>query len=177
METIALGDVTLTRVVEIGRSFYPTREMLPQSTPDAIARHRDWLGPFWDDTAGDVGSRIQSWIVRTPRRTVLVDTCVGNDKHREESPLWHRRRGTYLDDLAAAGVRAEDVDLVVCTHLHVDHVGWNTHLVDGRWVPTFPRAQYLIVGEEWEFWKHELETGREPHPCIADSVAPVVDTG
>jgi glyoxylase-like metal-dependent hydrolase (beta-lactamase superfamily II) len=177
METYRFGEVTVTRVVEIGRSFYPTSNMLPESSPDVIARHAGWLRPFLDDTTGDIGSRIQTWVVKTPRRTVLIDTGVGNDKHREESPLWHLRQGSYLDDLAAAGVRPEDVDAVVCTHLHVDHVGWNTRLVDGRWTPAFPRARYVIVGEEWEFWKHERDAGSEPSGCIDDSVVPIVDAG
>ncbi len=108
---------------------------------------------------------------------MLVDTCVGNDKRREGSPAWHMRRGTYLEDLAAAGVEPEDVHLVVCTHLHVDHVGWNTRLVDGHWVATFPRARYLIVGEEWELWRHERDRDTEPSGCIDDSVVPIVGPG
>lgn len=107
--------------------------------------------------------------MRTPRHTVFVDTGVGNDKHREGSALWHMRRGTYLDDLRAVGVIPEQVDVVVCTHLHVDHVGWNTRLVDGRWVLTFPNARYVVAGEEWGYWRHEKD------PCIADSVVPVVE--
>jgi glyoxylase-like metal-dependent hydrolase (beta-lactamase superfamily II) len=142
-----------------------------------VARHRDWLAPFWDHAAGDIGSRIQTWVVRTPRHTVLIDTGVGNDKQREEAPLWHRRRGSYLDDLARAGVTPDAVDYVACTHLHVDHVGWNTRLADGAWVPTFPRATYLIVGEEWEFWKRERAAGREPSGCVDDSVLPIVAAG
>jgi glyoxylase-like metal-dependent hydrolase (beta-lactamase superfamily II) len=178
METIRLGDVTISRVVEIGRSSFPTSSMLPESTPEAIARHLGWLRPhFFDEAAGDIGSRIQTWVVRTPRHTVLVDTGVGNDKPREGFPAWHLRRGSYLADLAAAGVEPEDVDLVVCTHLHADHVGWNTRLVDRCWVPTFPRARYLIVGEEWEFWRHERDRGAEPSGCVEDSVAPVVAAG
>jgi glyoxylase-like metal-dependent hydrolase (beta-lactamase superfamily II) len=173
-----LGDVTITRVVEIGRSFYPTKDMLPESTPEQIERHWSWLRPdFYDETVGDLGSRIQSWVVRTPRRTILVDTGVGNDKERHESPLWHRRQSAWLEDLRRAGVAPDEVDLVVCTHLHVDHVGWNTRLVDGRWVPTFPRATYLFHGEEWEFWKWESASGREPSGCVADSVVPVVEAG
>jgi glyoxylase-like metal-dependent hydrolase (beta-lactamase superfamily II) len=132
---------------------------------------------FWDDVTGDLGSRIQTWIVRTPQHTVLVDTGVGNDKERHETTLWNQLRGGYLDDLRAAGVTPEQVDLVLCTHLHVDHVGWNTRRVTGRWVPTFPKAQYLFPGGEWEFWKHEHEAGREKSGCIADSVVPVVDAG
>jgi glyoxylase-like metal-dependent hydrolase (beta-lactamase superfamily II) len=172
MATIRLGEVAVTPVVEIGRSAYPTTSMLPDSTAAEVAAHHDWLKPhFWDDAVGDLGSRIQTYLVRTPEHTILIDTCVGNDKRREESPLWHRRAGTYLGDLAAAGVTPEQVDVVVCTHLHVDHVGWNTRLVDGRWVPTFPNARYVFAGEEWDYWRHEKDE------CIADSVLPVVDHG
>jgi glyoxylase-like metal-dependent hydrolase (beta-lactamase superfamily II) len=163
--------------VEIARSSFPTAMMLPDSTPGAIARHATWLAPFFEPEVGDLGSRIQSYVVRTPRHTVLIDTCVGNDKRREGSPAWHMRTGTYLEDLAAAGVKPDEVDLVVATHLHVDHVGWNTRLVDGRWVPTFPRARYVIVGQEWEYWKHEREHGAEHYGVIDDSVLPIVDAG
>jgi glyoxylase-like metal-dependent hydrolase (beta-lactamase superfamily II) len=169
---IQLGEVSIASVVEINRSFYPTPSMLPDSTADAVARHYGWLKPdFFDETVGDLGSRIQTWIVRTPQHTVLIDTGVGNDKTRHDSPLWHRRTGEWLDDLRAAGVAPEQVQLVICTHLHVDHVGWNTRLVDGRWVPTFPNATYLFAGEEWEYWRHEKDE------CIADSVVPVAEAG
>ncbi len=172
MTSIRVGDVTVTSVVEIGRSSFPTASMLPDSTPERIAAHHSWLKPhFFDDAAGDLGSRIQSFVVRTPRHTVLIDTCVGNDKHREGSALWHMRTGGYLADLEAAGVTPGGVDFVICTHLHVDHVGWNTRLVEGRWVPTFPRAKYVWAGEEWEYWRHEKDA------CIADSVVPVVEAG
>ncbi len=178
MNAIQLGPVTISRVVEIGRSSYPTAMMLPDSTPAAIASHLSWLKPdFFDDVTGDIGSRIQTYIVRTPQHTILVDTGVGNDKHRHENAAWHLRQGTYLADLAAAGVTPDGVDYVLCTHMHVDHVGWNTRLVDGRWVPTFPRATYIFVGEEWEFWQHESKTGKETWGCIDDSVFPIVSAG
>ena len=132
---------TITPVVEIGRSSFPTASMLPDSRADAVAAHHSWLKPhFFDEAVGDLASRIQTYLVKTPEHTILIDTCVGNDKRREGSALWHMRAGGYLDDLAAAGVTPEQVDFVVCTHLHVDHVGWNTRFVDGRWVPTFPTA-------------------------------------
>ncbi len=171
MTAIQLGEVTVSRVIEIDRSSFPTTMMLPDSTAEAIARHRDWLAPFWDDRVGDLGSRIGTYIVRTPSTTVLIDTGVGNDKRRDGRPAWHLRRGSFLEDLAAAGVTPEQVDVVLCTHLHVDHVGWNTRLVDGRWTPTFPLARYVFAGEEWEFWRHEKDD------CIADSVVPVVEAG
>ncbi len=160
MTKLTLGEVSLTRVIEIGRSSFPTTSMLPASTAEGVARHHDWLKPdFWDESTDDLGSRIGSWIVRTPEHVVLIDTGVGNDKHRASNPIWHLRRGTFLDDLAAAGVTPEQVDVVVITHMHVDHVGWNTRLVDGAWLPTFPNARYVFPGEEWAFWKHENERG------------------
>lgn len=178
MHTLTLGEVAISRITEIGRSAFPTTQMLPESDAGRIVQHHRWIKPhFFDDVTGDLGSRIQTWIVRTPQHTVLVDTGVGNDKIRHETDLWNKRQGGYLDDLRAAGVTPEQVDLVLCTHLHVDHVGWNTRLVDGRWVPTFPKAKYVFPGEEWEFWKHENEAGREKSGCVADSVVPVVEAG
>lgn len=169
---IRLGDVTITSIVEIDRSSFPTPTMLPDSTPEAVARHYPWLKPdFFDEAVGDLGSRIQTYVVRTPAHTVLIDTCVGNDKLRDGHPVWHQRQGPYLSDLAAAGVTPEQVSMVLCTHMHVDHVGWNTRLVDGRWVPTFPNATYLFAGEEWEYWRWEKDE------CIKDSVVPVVEAG
>ena len=177
MSTIKLGEVEITRVVEIPRSTYPTASMLPTSDAGVIARHRaGWLGAFYDASTGDLGSRIQSYVVRTPDELVLVDTCVGNGKKRENQ-LWNMREGTWLEDLRAAGVAPEDVDYVLCTHLHVDHVGWNTSRVNGAWMPTFPRAQYVFVGSEWEFWRKESEGGRDHDGCIDDSVTPIVHAG
>jgi glyoxylase-like metal-dependent hydrolase (beta-lactamase superfamily II) len=177
MHALTLGEVTISRIVEIPRSSFPTAKILPESTAHAVSRHRDWLTPFWDPATDDIGSRIQTWIVRTPEHLVLVDTGVGNDKHRADNPLWHMRQGHYLDDLSAAGVRPEDVDLVLCTHLHVDHVGWNTVMQGGRWTSTFPRARYVFAGEEWSFWKEVDQAGMEPSGCVADSVVPVVEAG
>ena len=175
---ITLGEVTISRVIELGRSSFPTSAMLPESTPEAIARHHHWLRPhFFDEAVGDLASRIQTFVVRTPRRTVIIDTGLGNDKPRDGAPTWHMRQGSYLADLAAVGVKPDDVDLVLCTHLHVDHVGWNTRLVDGRWRPTFPDARYVFAGEEFEFWKHESRKPGGNEPCIEDSVLPVADAG
>ena len=178
MTALKIGDVTVTKVVELDRSSFEIGAMLPESTPERIAAQRDWMGPeLLDPATGVHKACIQSYVLRTPWHTVVIDTCVGNDKPRNGVPAWHMRRGTYLSDLAAAGVKPEDVDMVICTHLHVDHVGWNTRLEAGRWVPTFPRARYVIVREEFEFWKREGETGREEFGLIDDSVIPVVEAG
>jgi len=178
MSALTIGDVTVARVVELDRSSFEIGAMLPESTPERIAAQRDWMGPeLLDPVTGVHKACIQSYVLRTPWHTVVIDTCVGNDKPRNGVPAWYMRRGTYLSDLAAAGVKPEDVDMVICTHLHVDHVGWNTRLEGGRWVPTFPRARYVIVREEFEFWKREGETGREEFGLIDDSVMPVVEAG
>ena len=99
MTSMRLGEVEIARVVEIPRSSFPTTDMLPTSSKDVIARHAAWLAPFMDAATGDLGSRIQSYVVRTPDETVLIDTCVGNDKTRHEAPIWNMRKGTWLEDL------------------------------------------------------------------------------
>ena len=121
-----------------------------------------------------------SIVVRTPGCTILVDSCVGNDKERPRNPHWHQRRGTYLEDLAVAGFRPEDIDIVMCTHLHADHVGWNTRLDNGKWVPTFPNARYLFARTEIEHWRKVLANSPPDeinHGSWADSVAPVLEAG
>jgi glyoxylase-like metal-dependent hydrolase (beta-lactamase superfamily II) len=173
-----LGDVTIDRVVELERPLFPPSVLYPTSRTDAVARHRDWLTPHLMDADGHLVLAFHSWVVRTPRRTIVVDTCSGNDKPRPQKPRYDRKQWPYLERLAAIGVRPEQVDAVVCTHLHVDHVGWNTRLVDGRWTPTFPNARYLFVRAEWEFWREEY---RRPaftdDPFHEDSILPVIEAG
>ena len=139
------------------------------------------LRDMTDEAWQAMESRLHAYVVRTPRHTVLVDTCVGNDKSRPDTPPWHMRSGPFLEDLAALGVHPDEVDYVLCTHLHVDHVGWNTRLSDGRWVPTFPRAKYLFHHAEYEHWaRNEMSDGRPGatrRESYEDSVLPVVEAG
>ncbi|MGC4944045.1 MBL fold metallo-hydrolase [Kribbella sp. DT2] len=183
MDQITLGDVTVTRVKE----YYGTVEMdpatfFPESPDGSWDEHRDWLAPdFWNPETGECISAIQTWLLRSGGRTILVDTGVGNHKDRPYAPVWSRLETGYLDNLAAAGVRPEDVDLVVNTHLHIDHVGWNTRL-DGRtWVPTFPNATYLMTQRDFDFWNpangHQPLLGRGNQNVFEDSVAPVHEAG
>ena len=178
MSTFTFGEVSITRVIEIPRSSYPTSSMLPESTPEAIARHHGWLKPdFFDESTGDLGSRIQTWVVRMPGRTILIDTGVGNGKTRHESPLWNSRQGTWLEDLAAAGVTPEAgrhrrVHAPARRSRRLEHAAGRRPLG-----ADLPEARYVIPGEEWQFWKWEAEQGREPSGCIADSVMPVVEAG
>ena len=126
---------------------------------------------------------IHCFVIESDGRRIVVDTCVGNDKVRQ-SPAWHMLSGPFLRDLAAAGFPPESIDTVLCTHLHVDHVGWNTRRVDGRWVPTFPNARYLFARTEWDHWSGEARAraaaGRpdvELDDILGDSVRPILDAG
>jgi glyoxylase-like metal-dependent hydrolase (beta-lactamase superfamily II) len=180
MTPLAFGDVTVTRVVENeGLSFYPSF-LLPDSSEAAIDAQSDWLEPrFFDRASGRLVMSVHSYLIRTPHHTILVDTCVGNDKERPSTKPWHRQQTPWLDRLAAAGVTPGEVDFVLCTHLHVDHIGWNTHLVDGRWEPTFPNATYLFDKTEFAHWERESaeEAGRSGanDGSFGDSVAPIIE--
>lgn len=126
---------------------------------------------------GQVPLTIRSWLLRKNDRVILIDSCVGNHKARQHWPSWHQRDDDgWLKKLASHGVRPADVDIVMCTHLHADHVGWNTKLENGMWVPTFPNATYLTGRIEYEHWLFESSTG-DRHGSFADSVMPVVEAG
>jgi glyoxylase-like metal-dependent hydrolase (beta-lactamase superfamily II) len=169
-----IGDVTITKVVEL-EATGGSRFILPDATRDAVLGI-DWLQPHFMDPDGRLIMSIHALIVETPDRRIIVDTCLGNDKQRA-IPGWHMRTGPFLDDIAAAGYPRESIDTVLCTHLHVDHVGWNTMLVDGKWVPTFPKARYLIGRKEFDHWQgHGPANARGDDP-FSDSVKPVFDAG
>lgn len=167
-----VGDVEIARIVEIeGPS--PGTFLFEEATPERLLQHA-WLKPaFLTDDGRTVGS-IHCFALRSQGKTIIVDTCVGNDKPREVKN-WHMRQGRFLQDLALAGFPREAVDTVLCTHLHVDHVGWNTMLAGGRWVPTFPSARYLIGRAEWAHWRDE-PPGPDREVCD-DSVRPVLEAG
>jgi glyoxylase-like metal-dependent hydrolase (beta-lactamase superfamily II) len=170
-----IGDVTVTKVLEL-EATGGSRFILPQATPEVI-RDIAWLCPHFADENGRLKMSVHALAVETPGRRIIVDTCIGNDKQRE-IPTWSNLQTGFLKDLAAAGYARESIDTVLCTHLHVDHVGWNTMLVDGKWLPTFPNARYLIGKKEFEYWRSE-EDGLEDHSKspFHDSVAPVFEAG
>jgi glyoxylase-like metal-dependent hydrolase (beta-lactamase superfamily II) len=178
---LRLGRFEISRIAEIEDQRYPGNGMFPDADDAALRELARHLGPKLVDPATlELLVTFNCFIVRSGRHTVLVDSCVGNDKDRPTRPQWHRRQGKFLDQLAAIGVTPEDVDFVLCTHLHADHVGWNTRLVNGAWVPTFPKAQYLIAEPEYAYWKREHDSHpAEPvlHGSFADSVLPVVRAG
>jgi glyoxylase-like metal-dependent hydrolase (beta-lactamase superfamily II) len=174
MNTLAVGRFRVDAVVETAGPTRPTW-LFPAATPEALAPHLEWLAPHFVDGEGRLRQSVHTFVIRSSDLTVLVDTCIGNDKDRGGRRPFHMLRTAFLEDLGAAGVAPETVDVVICTHLHVDHVGWNTRLADGRWVPTFPRARYVFARREWEHWTSEEEDGTKR--ILADSVAPVLDAG
>jgi len=169
-----VGRVKITNVVEIGATG-GTRFILPQATPQE-AQNMPWLVPHYANAEGRLRLNVQSWIVETPTHKIIVDTCIGNDKANRSVPAWNGLNKPFLSDLAAAGYPADTIDTVICTHLHVDHVGWNTKLVDGKWVPTFANARYLFGKTEYEHWAGHSPEG-EHRAVFEDSVQPIVDAG
>jgi glyoxylase-like metal-dependent hydrolase (beta-lactamase superfamily II) len=169
-----VGEVMVTKIVELEVTG-GSRFILPQATPEAILPI-EWLRPDFADERGWLRMSIHALLVETPSRRIIVDTCLGNDKEHRRIPTWNRLQTSFLADLAAAGYPRETIDTVICTHLHVDHVGWNTMLVDGSWVPTFPKARYLMGRVEFTHWtaRHERE---DIAAVLADSVTPVWQAG
>jgi len=164
-----IGDVRITRVVEMeGPS--PGKFLFPDATPEKLLQHA-WLKPHFLTDDGRVLASVHAFIVESEGRVIVVDTCVGNDKPRDLA-AWNMRKGRFLEDMAEAGYPPGRVDTVLCTHLHVDHVGWNTVLKDGKWVPTFPKARYLIARKEWAYWKDEANGGDKA--VRNDSVRPIL---
>jgi glyoxylase-like metal-dependent hydrolase (beta-lactamase superfamily II) len=176
---IRYGDMTIERVLEFEGPGLDPFFLLPDLSPEVLAEHTHWLQPYLQEpSSGKLRSAFHSFVIRTPRTITVVDTCGGNDKHRPNRPRYHMKKHPYLERLAAIGVRPEDVDYVMCTHMHGDHVGQNTRLVDGRWVPTFPKAKYLISRIEWAYWADAANRRLyNEDPFFEDSIQPIVDAG
>ena len=176
MNQRAIGNLQIARVMELVQDF-PAREFFPDTTAQDWAPHRDWMIADGALTADDnILLPMQSYVVRTSHHTILLDTCIGNHKERPARPAWHQKTdSTYLDNLAALDLSPADIDYVMCTHLHHDHVGWNTRLVDGRWVPTFPNARYLMSKKELDIFREHDDPAASP--SLNDSVLPVVESG
>lgn len=148
-----IGDVEIWRVLEINGPFMSPEDLFPNDGSQA----REAIGKHAPDqlcaNTGKLILPIQGFLLKTPKHTVLVDSCVGNDKDNGH-PDWNMRSDDrFMHSLAAAGVSPEEVDYVFCTHLHSDHIGWNTKLEDGRWIPTFPNARYLITADDDAYYR------------------------
>ncbi len=175
--TFDVGGIRIDRIVEQEEPFFDPLFFFPKLTKELLDENRPWLEPrFHDPVSGKMILCIQSYLVRTGKHTILVDSCVGNHKPRPTRPFWDQMKSDrYEKSLAAAGVTVGDIDYVMCTHLHTDHVGWNTKLENGRWVPTFPKAKYVFAERELAHWTERHAKEPQSFPWITDSVLPIVE--
>lgn len=173
MQTWQVGDVSIARIVETEGTIMSAAVLLPEATPENVLPIA-WLQPNFIDAQGQLITSIHALLVRSQSQRIVIDTCLGNDKPRAV-PQWNQRQGSFLADIGAAGFPREAVDFVVCTHLHPDHIGWNTMLVGGRWLPTFPNARYLFAAREWEHLERQPPSGIGDY--AGDSVRPVIEAG
>ncbi|HTB65870.1 MAG TPA: MBL fold metallo-hydrolase [Steroidobacteraceae bacterium] len=176
LKTWKVGRVEITRLVEVWKWEDDIWMVLEDSKPP-IVHTQPWLLPDHATPEGRMFINFQAFVVKAGNRRIMIDTCIGADRERQ-FPVFTKMRTTFMQDLASLGIAPNDIDTVLCTHLHFDHVGWNTHLVEGRWVPTFPKARYLFSRKEYDHWQMLRDTGGY-HGInhLSDAVDPVVEAG
>tara|TARA_Y100000590_G_scaffold467003_1_gene644292 strand:+ start:192 stop:1064 length:873 start_codon:yes stop_codon:yes gene_type:complete len=180
MKTLKIGSIFIDRLVESESASMDPNFLFPEANLDSISSELNWLEPyFFDNSIGKLIMSFHTYVIKTNNLTILVDTCVGNNKCRPNRPFWHQLNLPYLKNLKNLGVHPDEVDYVLCTHLHSDHVGWNTKLENGMWVPTFPNAKYIFAKSEYNFWENAAKENPEVvnHGAFADSVLPVMQSG
>ena len=170
-----IGEAEVIRIVELYDFQDDIWVLLKDAEPDLMTS-RDWLRPHFSTPDGRMRMNFQAFVVKSLGKSIMVDTCIGNDRKREYD-VFSNLQGTFLEDLAAAGCPRESVDTVLCTHLHLDHCGWNTHRVDGRWVPSFPNARYLFSKSEVDHWHAQLKAGADHMEHVVDAINPIIDAG
>jgi glyoxylase-like metal-dependent hydrolase (beta-lactamase superfamily II) len=181
MESFKVGAATVTRIEETYEPNFEAAKFFSDWRPGVVDEHASWMLPHhYDPDTAFIKLSIHSWLIDIGGKKILIDGCVGNHKPRPLRPKWHMLQTQYLERLAAAGVEPDDVDLVMCTHLHLDHVGWNTRLRNGRWEPTFPKARYVFSQADYDHYRKldaDPTSGPANHGSFRDSVLPVVDAG
>ena len=181
MTEVKLGAATVRRIEESYEPNFDAKMFFPDWKPEVVQQHRDWLMPnHYDEASNSLKLSVHSWLLTVGGKRILIDTCVGNHKSRPHRPKWHLMETTYLERLKAAGVEPDQVDMVMCTHLHVDHVGWNTRLENGKWVPTFKNAKYVFSRTDYDHYlklDNDPKTGPANAGSFRDSVLPVVEAG
>lgn len=181
MKTLNIGNATVDTVLEWSGNLFDVGAFWPGRSWEAIEAERDWMEPHFlapkdKGKPGILAASIHTYVIRTGKHTILVDTCNGNHKTRKTIPPFNNLKTDYMEKMAALGVKPEEVDYVMCTHLHLDHVGWNTKLENGRWVPTFPKARYIFAKTEYDHWFANKD-GHAMDGSFEDSVLPVVEAG
>ena len=181
MSVYKVGKATITRIEETYQAIYPIADIFPDFTEADLKEHGHWLAPHHYDIASKkITLSVHSWLLQVDGRKILIDCCCGNHKSRPLRPSWNMLNTPWLDRLQAAGARPDEIDMVMCTHLHHDHVGWNTQLRDGKWVPTFPNARYVFSRLDFDYFQ-KLDADPATAPAefgtFRECVIPVVDAG
>ncbi len=180
MQVFKVGKATVTRIEETYQPIYPVKDLFPACTDEILQKHASWLPPHYDAATGKIKLSVHSWLLQVDGRKILIDCCCGNHKSRPQRLWWNMLNEPWLDRLAAAGARPDEIDLVMCTHLHHDHLGWNTVQRDGRWVPTFPNARYVFSQLDFDYFKKvdaDPKTAPAEFGTFRECVMPVVDAG
>lgn len=172
-----VGDVTVSRIVEVWDFHDDIHMTMPNATPEEVLA-LEWLHPHYATPEGQQRMNFQGFVVQTPTTTIVVDSCIGAGRERQFEVFSHLPEG-FLEDLASLGIDRHDVDIVMCTHLHFDHVGWNTYKdpATGEFRPTFPNARYLFGKTEFEAWKHIRNDGIHHPGHMIECVDPIVAAG
>ncbi|MEH6638644.1 MAG: MBL fold metallo-hydrolase [Porticoccaceae bacterium] len=167
-----IGDVSITRMVEIVIKT-PISTLFPDENPDELKPYHDWLKPNFIVDGDNILISIHAFLINAGGKKIIVDTCAGNGKKLPLFDEWTNLDTPFLENMSKLGFAPDSIDLVMCTHLHFDHVGWNTHKVNGEWVPTFPNARYLFNETEWDYWK-DHEDPYESH-ALEHALQPIFD--
>jgi glyoxylase-like metal-dependent hydrolase (beta-lactamase superfamily II) len=175
MKTWTVGKVEVTRIVEVNGHTDPLSFLLEGGSPELMKKY-DWLFPDFATPEGDMRISFQCFVLKAGKHRIMIDTCIGNDRRRRYD-IFNNMQTSFLADLALAGCPPESINTVLCTHLHFDHVGWNTRRVDGEWVPTFPNARYLFGKAEWDHWKDMPRDEGIEAEHLVDSIDPVIAAG
>jgi glyoxylase-like metal-dependent hydrolase (beta-lactamase superfamily II) len=181
MLRFSVGKASVTRIEETYQPIYEPKELFPEFTDDIGRQHAHWMAPnHYDPASNKVKLSVHSWLLQIGQQKILIDACCGNGRMRATRPWWSMLNTPYLERLAEAGARPDEIDLVMCTHLHHDHLGWNTQLKDGRWVPTFPNARYVFSKPDVEyFYKADQDPATAPveFGTFRECVLPILDAG
>jgi hypothetical protein len=181
MTVFNVGRAIIARVEEVYGATYPARQIFPDLSDEILAEHAHWLAPdHYEAESGLIKLSVHSWLLQIGGKKILIDACCGNQKDKPGRPFWHMMNTPYLERLEAAGARPDEIDLVMCTHLHHDHVGWNTQRKDGRWVPTFPNARYVFSKQDFEhYWKIDCDPKEGPAELgtFRECVLPILEAG
>jgi glyoxylase-like metal-dependent hydrolase (beta-lactamase superfamily II) len=180
-QSFTIGQATITRIEETNLPSYPLTQIFPEFTEAHLREHAHWLAPHHYETeSGKIKLAVHSWLLEVGGKKILIDSCCGNSKVKPGRPFWNMLNEPYLERLAAAGARPEDIDMVMCTHLHHDHVGWNTQQKDGKWVPTFPKARYVFSRPDVEYFS-KIDVDPEEGPAelgtFRECVVPILEHG